>query len=271
MVTASRAQNVVTLTIALIVLSATSSNSRGAFEFPQLWEIYDNPGHVQTLSNGVDVTVEIETIGTAQNHSEQGGTELVGSDLWTVVGANPPTSYDNNWNAAAGKAEYKDYIATIVSFDRPVNLTGNFLLTDVDWYQMVSVFGLNESDLVEPASVATGFNIVRYPESAQWLNHPVSFGFPDNQIDTLIGSGGSDPTDTSHRVSYGFLNADLTDLVFVFAEAYTGGDSGNGGALVWVDFDQENAGVTAAPEPYSACLVMVGAWVLMSRRRRTTL
>jgi MYXO-CTERM domain-containing protein len=63
----------------------------------------------------------------------------------------------------------------------------------------------------------------------------------------------------------------MTDLVFVFAEAVSGGD-GSGGALVWLDFSGESAAVvTATPEPHSAVLLLSALGVLVRRRRRDVL
>jgi MYXO-CTERM domain-containing protein len=259
--------------LALLLASVVAvSVTRGGILFPQVWDIYDNPGHSYTFSSGATVTVSIQALGTAQHHPTQGGSKSVGGELWTEIGARPTTSYDNNWNASDGKADYTDYIALVLSFDRPVSLTGDFVVTDIDWNQMTTVFAVNDSTFMEPDDTNYGASLAYYGDSARWINTPAGLDLPDNTADTIIGpnSGGGE-TDSAFRSTYSFDDAAMTDLVFVFAEAVSGGD-GSGGALVWLDFSGESAAVvTATPEPHSAVLLLSALGVLVRRRRRDVL
>lgn len=260
------------LVVAGVALAGMARLASADYNFPQIWEIRDNPGYTETLDNGVQVTADILAVGTAEHHINQGGTSSVsGFTDWTEIGASPSSSYDLNWPSPSQGStfDYEDYIAVVLSFDEPVSLTGDFIVTDVDWNQMCSVFGLDNGTLVKPTNMTVGSSLTLYADSAGWANQPAGYTLPaGNQVDTVIGPNSSgDESATTHRVTYGFETVGLTDLVFVFAEAQAGGSS-NGGALVYTDFSQEDAAVVqTTPEPHAAVLLLMYLGATCIRRR----
>jgi len=233
------------------------SSACGSMEFPQIWDIYNNFEQSHMFDNGITVSVGVQTEGTAVNHSNQAGVYSASSD-WTEIGADPANSYDNNWNLALQKAQYTDYVALVMSFDQVVTLTGDFIVSDVDWEQMTSVFAVNGDALVQPDNIDYGSALTLSEDSVQWSNSLDGFSFlPDNQIDTVRAPlAGGAYTDTRYRATYEFNAAEMTDLIFIFSEASLGG-TGAGGALVHTDFSGENHEVV--PEPSSIALLALGA------------
>jgi hypothetical protein len=274
-------KSVVGLLVALVGLSIAARGD----DLPQIYEVYGTPGNTYTLpTSGVQVTYDIGLAGSALNHPNQGGEASLAG--WTELGASPSASYADPGTFNAGAVTYQDYVYAAITFSQAVVLTGDFLVTDVDWLQVVSVFGMNGTSLVEADSTVVGSQLGEYADSVTWTNQLPGQSLANNVVDAVVApSSGGTETNLAYRVTYNFVDAEVTQLYFVFAEDGSGSLTGAGGALVQLDFSSAGAGVSAAggsaaaggpghpgtqgtPEPGCASLLLVALSALSLRRRR---